>query len=82
MENPVHTYTRPGNYNVTLTITDDEGLTSMTSRAITVADVTSSEFDLPIPLWVVAVVTMLVLTFSLLSIYVWKRQHKTEQGSS
>jgi len=34
---PLHTYTQPGPYKVTLTVTDESGLTSTTTRDIVVA---------------------------------------------
>ncbi|MCL6275683.1 PKD domain-containing protein, partial [Muricauda sp. 2012CJ35-5] len=37
-ENPDHTFTGPGIYNVSLTVTDDEGLEDSSSLAITVID--------------------------------------------
>ncbi len=33
-ENPSHTFSAPGTYTVTLTVTDADGLTSMTTRQI------------------------------------------------
>ncbi len=33
---PTHTYAAPGTYNVTLTVTDNEGLTGTTTQAVTV----------------------------------------------
>lgn len=42
-QNPVHTYTASGKYNVTLTVTDNEGATGYKTKEVTVTDGTEPE---------------------------------------
>jgi PKD repeat protein/dienelactone hydrolase len=59
--NPTHTYTDPGEYACTLTLTDDENATSTFTRIISITE----NITFPIPLWIIAPAVIIILGMSI-----------------
>lgn len=77
LQNPTHKFALKGNYNVTLTIWDDENATSTFSMIISVIEPPPSEITIPIPLWTIAAVIVVILAISISVIYVHRRRKTT-----
>jgi PKD repeat protein len=75
LQNPTHKFTSKGNYNVTLTIWDDENATDTFSMIISVAEPPPSQVAVPVPLWVIALV-IIILVASISSAYFWNRHRR------
>lgn len=77
LQNPTHEFAAKGDYEVTLTVWDDENATSSFSMTISVIEPSPSEIALPIPLWVIALVAIVILAISISGIYVWNRRRSS-----
>jgi PKD repeat protein len=75
LQNSTHKFALKGDYNVTLTVWDDENATDIFSMMISVTEPPPSELTLPIPLWAIALVILLILAVSVSVIYV--RRHRS-----
>jgi parallel beta-helix repeat protein len=77
---PTHTYTSPGNYTVTLQVTDDDGETGITSLLVSIVEPSSSgdnlgsicvfDIEIPFPLiiLVVVLIVLAVISYFILSL--------------
>jgi PKD repeat protein len=75
LRNPTHKFATKGNYNVTLTVWDDENATDTFSMIISVTEPPPSQVTVPIPLWIVAVVIVVIIAaISLSTIYMLRRR--------
>jgi len=73
LQNPTHKFTSKGDYDVTLTVWDDENATSTFSMKVSVTEPPPQEVTVPIPLWVIAFVAIVILAIGISAIYVRKR---------
>ena len=76
LQNPTHKFASKGNYNVTLTVWDDENANSTYSMIISVSEPPPSEVPISFPLWVIALVVVAILAIGVSALYV-RRRHKT-----
>lgn len=77
LQNPTHKFTSKGDYNVTLTIWDDENATNTFSMVISVTEPPPAEITLPIPIWAIALVLIAALAISVSAIYIHRRRKTT-----
>lgn len=74
IQNPSHNFTSTGNFNVTLTVTDDEGATDTSSKIVSVTGPSPIETPLPIPIWAIALGTLLIVGMGASIFYLHKRR--------
>lgn len=77
LQNPTHKFASKGDYNVNLTVWDDENATDTFPMMVSVTEPPPSETTVPIPLWAIAVVIIVVLAVSLSIAYVWNRRRSS-----
>ena len=77
LQNPTHVFASEGNYNVTLTVWDDENATDTYSMVISVTKPPPTQTTVPIPLWVIGLVIAIIFACSISAIYVWRKRQKT-----
>ena len=77
LQNPTHIFASEGNYNVTLTVWDDENATDTYSMIISVTKPPPTQTTVPIPLWVIGLVIAIIFACSISAIYVWRKRRKT-----
>lgn len=75
IQNPSHNFTSPGNFNVTLTVADDEGATGTSSMVVSVTGPSPIETPLPIPIWAIVSVMVLIAGMGTSIFYLRKRRH-------
>lgn len=75
LQNPTHKFTSPVNYNITLTIWDDENATDLFSLIVTVTEPPPAEVTLLIPLWAIGLIIVVALVGAASAIYI-RRHHK------
>jgi PKD repeat protein len=76
LQNPSHNFKSSGNFNVTLTVTDDEGLNSTSSMVMSVSGPSPVETPLPVPLWIIALIIVVIVALGASIIYM--RRHPRE----
>jgi PKD repeat protein len=77
LQTPTHTFATAGDYNVTLTVTDDENATDTYTMTVSVAEAPQSETSGAIPLWIIAVVAIVIATVGFLGILLWNRRRRS-----
>ena len=76
LQTPTHKFTTEGDYNVTLTVTDDENATDTFTMHISVTEPSQSTLG-SIPLWIIAVVVIVIAAIGLLGIFWWNRRRRS-----
>lgn len=77
LQNPVHKFESKGNYDVTLTVWDDENSTDTFVMTISVTEPPPPEVTIPIPLWVIALVIMAIFGIGVSAVYIRRRSRTT-----
>ena len=77
LQNPTHIFMSEGDYNVTLTVWDDENATDTYSMVISVTKPPPTQTTVPIPLWVIGLVIAIIFACGISAIYVWRKRRKT-----
>ncbi|MDH5754555.1 MAG: PKD domain-containing protein [Candidatus Bathyarchaeota archaeon] len=77
LQNPTHKFVSKGDYNITLTVWDDENTNNTFSMIISVTEPPPSEITLPIPIWAIALVVTVVLAIGVSAIYIRRRRRTT-----
>jgi PKD repeat protein len=77
LQNPTHKFASKGDYNVTLTVWDDENATDTFSIVVSVTEPPPPEVTVPIPLWGIALVIVVILAISVSAIYVRRHRRTT-----
>lgn len=73
LQNPMHRFTSIGDYNVTLTVLDDEEVVDASSRVISIINPPPADVIIPIPLWMVGLIIVIILALSIFGI-IWNRR--------
>jgi PKD repeat protein len=68
IQTPTHKFTTEGDYNVTLTVKDDENATDTFTMTISVTEPPQSDSGAT-PLWIIAVVAIVIATIGLLGMF-------------
>jgi len=77
IQSPTHKFSLEGNYNVTLTIWDDENATGTFSMTISVTEPPPQETSVSIPLWLLALGIAAAFAISISVAYVWNKHRKS-----
>lgn len=77
LQNPSHNFASKGDYNVTLTVWDDENATDTFSMTVSVTEPPPPETTVPIPLWMIVLVTVVIFGIGISTIYVWSRHRRS-----
>jgi len=77
LQNPTHIFMSEGDYNVTLTVWDDENATDTYSMVISVTKPPPTQTTVPIPLWVIGLVIAIIFACGISAMYVWRKRRKT-----
>jgi len=72
---PTHKFATEGDYNVTLTVKDDENATNTYTITVSVTEPLQTEGA--IPLWIIAVVTIVIATIGLVGMFWRNRRQKS-----
>jgi PKD repeat protein len=71
LQTPTHKFTTPGDYNVTLTVKDDEDATSTYTTQLSVTETEA------IPLWIIAVIAVAIAAVAFIGLFWWDRRQKS-----
>jgi len=74
MQTPTHKFTTEGDYNVTLTVTDDENATDTFTMIVPVTKPPQNSGS--IPLWIIAVVVIVIASIGFLGMLWWNRRQR------
>lgn len=77
LQTPTHKFATEGDYNVTLTVTDDENATDTYTMTVSVTEPPQSETAGETPLWAIAVVAIIIATIGFLGIFWWNRRRRS-----
>jgi PKD repeat protein len=72
LQTPTHKFTTEGDYNVTLTVTDDENTTDTFTMTVPVTKPPQTSGS--IPLWIIAVVVIVIASTGFLGLLWWNRR--------
>jgi len=75
LQTPTHKFTTKGDYNVTLTVTDDENATD--TFIMTVPVTKPPQTSGSIPLWIIAVVVIVIASIGFLGMLWWNRHRRS-----
>jgi len=75
LQTPTHKFTTEGDYNVTLTVTDDENATDTFIMTVPVAKQPQTSGS--IPLWIIAVVVIVIASIGFLGMFWWNRRRRS-----
>jgi len=75
LQAPSHKFAAEGNYNVTLTVTDDENATDTYTMTVPVTDPPQNSGA--IPLWIIAVVVIVIAAAGFLGLLWWSRRRQS-----
>jgi len=75
LQTPTHKFTTEGDYNVTLTVTDDENATDTYTMTVPVTKPPQTSGS--IPLWIIAVVAIVIATTGFLGLLWWNRRRQS-----
>lgn len=73
LQNPVHKFANEDDYNVTLTVTDDEGLSDTFSATLTVTERPPTDVAGEIPIWAIMLVVVIAVV-GVLGVFWWSRR--------
>jgi PKD repeat protein len=77
LQTPTHKFVTQGDYNVTLTVTDDENATDTYTMTVSVAEAPQPEEEGAVPLWIIAVVAIVIATVAFLGLFWWNRRRQS-----
>ncbi|PVX26633.1 MAG: hypothetical protein CW716_05610, partial [Candidatus Bathyarchaeum sp.] len=77
LQTPTHKFAAEGDYNVTLTVTDDENAVDTYTMTISVIEAPQTETTDATPLWIIAVVVVVIATAAFLGIVWWNRRQRS-----
>ena len=75
LQTPTHKFTTEGDYNVTLTVTDDENATDTFTMTVPVTKPPQTSGS--IPLWIIAVVVIVIASIGFLGMFWWNRRRRS-----
>jgi PKD repeat protein len=75
LQTPTHKFTTEGDYNVTLTVTDDENATDTYTMTVPVTEPPQTSGS--IPLWIIAVVVIVIAATGFLGLLWWNRRRRS-----
>jgi len=76
LQNPTHKFKNEGNYDVILTVKDEEDATDTLSMRVSVTKPSPSETPVSIPLWMIGVVVIVISIIGILGILLWNRYRR------
>jgi PKD repeat protein len=74
LQSPTHKFASNGDYNVTLTVRDDENAASTFSMPMSVTDTPPPEVPVAVPLWIVALIIAIFATLGISLVYLRRRK--------
>jgi PKD repeat protein len=75
LQTPTHKFATEGDYNVTLTVTDDENATDTYTMTVPVTEPPQTSGS--IPLWIIAVVVIVIAAAGFLGLLWWNRRRQS-----
>jgi len=75
LQTPTHKFATEGDYNVTLTVTDDENATDTYTMTVPVTKPPQTSGS--IPLWIIAVVAIAIASIGFLGMFWWNRRRRS-----
>jgi PKD repeat protein len=77
IQTPTHKFATEGDYNVTLTVTDDENAVDTYSMTVSVTEAPQTETADATPLWMIAVVVIVIAAAGFLGLIWWNRRQRS-----
>lgn len=74
LQSPTHKFASKGDYNVTLTVRDDENAVSTYSMSISVTDTPPPEVPVAVPVWIVALIIAVFVALGISLVYLRRRK--------